>query len=360
MHSLRTKYLQDLQFNGLQASTLQKIGEYKGKQELFFQQTPETLDLLVKAAIIESSESSNRLEGIVAAEGRVKALVLKSSAPQNRSEQEIAGYRDALALIHESWEYMDFSVNVILQLHSMVYRYLPNEGGRWKMTDNEIIETNADGSKRVRFKAVKAFCTPQAMSDLTTEFKAASQDPHVEPLVAIPLAILDFLCIHPFTDGNGRMARLLTLLLLYRAGYRVGRYISLERIFEKSKETYYETLEKSSQRWHDGKHDPHPWTNYFWGTLLAAYHEFEERVGTIRTGRGSKTDQIRQAVNRRMGLFAISDIEGDCPGISRDMIRNVLRQLRDEKFILRQGSGRGAKWLVSREEPRKNTNGAKK
>ncbi len=344
MHSMRARYLEALKFSSLQASTLQRVGEYKGKQELFSQQTPETLDLLIKAAVIESSESSNRLEGIVASEKRIKALVLKASAPQNRSEQEIAGYRDALALIHESWEHMDFTVNVILQLHSMVYRYLPNEGGRWKMVDNEITETSADGTKRVRFKAVSAVCTPQAMADLADEFKSASRNPHIDPLVLIPLAILDFLCIHPFTDGNGRMARLLTLLLLYRSGYQVGRYISLERIFEESKETYYETLERSSQRWHDGKHDPHPWLSYFWGVLLAAYREFEARVGTIRTGRGSKTDQIRQAVTRRIGLFAISDIEGDCPGISRDMVRNVLRQLRDEGLIVRQGSGRASKW----------------
>jgi Fic family protein len=345
MHSLRPKLLQRLQFDSNQASTLKTIGEYKGKQELFSQQTPETLELLIKAAIIESNESSNRLEGIVASEGRIEALVLKSSTPQNRSEQEIAGYRDALALIHESWKYMDFSVNIILQIHALIYRYLPNQGGRWKMTDNEIIETLADGSKRVRFKAVGAVSTPHAMQDLIAGYQDAIHNHHIEPLVIVPLAILDFLCIHPFSDGNGRVARLLTLLLLYQFDYRVGRYISLERIFEESKETYYETLEKSSRHWHDGKHDPHPWMNYFWGTLLRAYREFEERVGTIRTGKGSKTEQIKQAVGRRLGPFAISDIESDCPGISRDMIRIVLRQLRDEKVIVRQGKGRGAKWI---------------
>ena len=164
-------------------------------------------------------------------------------------------------------------------------------------------------------------------------------------MVVIPLAILDFLCVHPFRDGNGRAARLLTLLLLYHFEYRVGRYISLERIFEESKETYYETLERCSQGWHQGKHNAYPWMDYFWGVLLRAYREFEERVGNIRTGKGSKTEQIRNAVERRIGPFAISDIESDCPWISREMIRLVLRQLRDERAIVLQGKGRGAKWI---------------
>lgn len=348
MRSFQKKFLQRLQFNATQVATLRQIGECKGKQVLFSQQTPETLELLTKAAIIESSESSNRLEGIVAPEGRIEALVLKATTPQNRSEQEIAGYRDALALIHESAQYMEFSINIILQIHSSMYRYLPNTGGRWKMTDNEITETRPDGTRIVRFKAVSAVGTPQAMHDLIQGYRDTMRESQIDPLIAIPLAILDFLCIHPFTDGNGRVARLLTLLLLYHFDFQVGRYISLERIFEDSKETYYETLKKSSLHWHEGKHDPHPWMNYFWGTLLRAYREFEDRVGTNRTGRGSKTELIKQAVDRRFGPFAISEIEGDCPGISRDMIRLVLRQLRDEKIIVKQGKGRGSKWIKKR------------
>jgi Fic family protein len=350
MYSLNIKYLETLKFSTEQVSVLKKIGECRGKQELFFRQTPEVLESLQQVAIIESSESSNRLEGVTAPHDRIEALVLKSTTPKNRSEQEIAGYRDALALIHESARYMDFTVNIILQCHSIVYRYMPDDGGRWKMVDNEIVEKNPDGSvKRIRFRPVSAVMTPQTMDTLAKTYKEAINQHNKEPLVVIPLTILDFLCIHPFTDGNGRVARLLTLLLLYHFDYQVGRYISLERIFEESKETYYETLEKSSIGWHQGKHDSFPWMNYFWGVLIRAYQEFEERVGKIRTGKGSKTEQIRMAVNRRIGPFAISDIGSDCPGISRDMIRIVLRQLRDEKAIILQGKGRGAKWVRKRD-----------
>lgn len=245
---------------------------------------------------------------------------------------------------------MDFGINVILQCHSTVYRYMSEDGGDWKMVDNEIVEKNPDGSiRRIRFKPVSAVETPEAMDGLVENYKEAIHRHNKEPLVVIPLAVLDFLCVHPFRDGNGRVARLLTLLLLYHFDYQVGRYISLERIFEESKETYYETLEKSSKGWHQGEHDVFPWMNYFWGVLLRAYREFEERVGKIRTGKGSKIALVRKAVHRRIGPFAISDIESDCPGISRDMIRVVLRQLRDEGAILLQGKGRGAKWIRKKE-----------
>jgi len=346
MHSLTPDYLNRIVLTPEQGSTLNKIGEYKGKQKLFAHQTPEILETLRKAAVVESSECSNRLEGITAPHNRIEALVLESTTPQNRSEQEIAGYRDALNLVHESAAYMDCSVNVCLQLHTMLYRYLPEDGGRWKMNDNEIVERNPDGTThRVRFKTVSAVATPQAMDTLAERYKTGLQDLRKEPLLIIPLTVLDFLCIHPFSDGNGRVSRLLTLMMLYHFDYNVGRYISLERIFEQSKETYYESLEASSRNWHSGKHNPNPWLNYFWGTLLCAYGEFEERVGTIHEGKGTKTELIRQTVSRKIGPFAISDIESDCPGISRDMIRLVLRQLRDEGVISSHGKGRGAKWL---------------
>ncbi len=346
MNSLQKKYLSKLTFSIEQMSTLIAISECKGKQDLFFQQTPEILNSLKQLAIIESSESSNRLEGITAPHARIKALVLKSTAPENRSEQEIAGYRDALALIHESAQYMEFSINVILQLHLMLYRYMPNEGGKWKSVDNEIIERNTDGTiRRVRFKPVSAFKTPHIMQQLVDLYKEVTTQNNADSLVIIPLVILDYLCIHPFLDGNGRTARLITLQLLYHFDYQVGRYVSLERIFEESKQTYYETLEDSSQNWHEGNHNVMPWLNYFWGVLLRAYREFEQRVGSIRTGRGSKSELVQRAVDRKMKPFAISDIESDCPGISRDLIRIVLRRLRDKGIIKPQGKGRGAKWL---------------
>ena len=348
MQSLLIQYLSSLSLTIEDARTLQRLGEYKGRQELFTQQTPQILQSLKTLAIIESSESSNRLEGVTAPKDRIEALVTKNSTPKNRSEQEIAGYRDALNLIHESGQHMPFTNNVILQMHSMLYRYLPMSGGKWKGIDNEIIERNADGSvRRIRFKPTSAADTPEAMEQLALRYKDAIQIHNQEPLVVVPLAILDFLCVHPFVDGNGRSARLLTLLLLYHFGYEVGRYISLERIFEESKETYYETLEASSKNWHEGKHNSFPWLRYFWGALLRAYQEFEERVGQIETSRGSKTEHVKSAVRRRIAPFAISDIEKDCPGVSRDMIRLVLRELKKDGLISPQGKGRGARWLYT-------------
>jgi len=345
MNSLTTSYLDDLRLGAADGSTLKALGECRGRQELFRRQTPELLSALRDAAVIESTESSNRIEGVVAPHHRVEALVLNKATPRNRSEQEIAGYRDALNLIHESGREMALSVNVILQLHTILYRYHSGPGGRWKMAQNEIVERDSAGKvQRVRFVPPSPVATPGLMDTMAEEY-ARAIGAGQETLVLVPLAILDFLCIHPFTDGNGRMARLLTLQLLYHSDFDVGRYISLERIIEESKETYYEALEASSKGWHEGRHDALPWMRYFWGVVLRAYAEFEERVGTLRTGRGAKTGMVEDAVARRLGAFSISDIEKECPGVSRDWIRIVLRRLRDERRIVRRGSGRGAKWV---------------
>lgn len=344
MNSLNSEYLDQLTFSAEQISTLRALGEYLGKQALFFKQSPEVLKSLQLVAKIESSESSNRLEGIELPHKKIEELVLKDTAPKNRSEQEIAGYRDALNLIHESGIHMPFTPNIILQLHGILYRYMANPGGRFKATDNEIIEKHPDGTKRVRFIPTKAHLTPDAIDQLTKNYALVVEQKKQDALIFIPLAILDFLCIHPFSDGNGRMSRLLTLILLYQFNYQVGHYISLERIFEDSKESYYETLEASSKDWHLEKHDVKPWLNYFWGALLRAYREFEERVGVITTSRGSKTELILSAINRRIAPFSISDIESDCPGISRDMIRQVLRKMRNDGALTVSSSGRGAMW----------------
>ena len=346
MLSLDQNYLNNLKFKDADISMLRKIGEFKGKQDLYFQQTPEILKTLKTLAIIESSESSNRLEGITAPHKRIEEITLKKTKPTNRSEQEIAGYRDVLNLIHESGEHMKFTPNVILQLHSKLYHYLPANGGHWKTTDNEIIERAPDGTlKRVRFKPASAVATPHLMEQLADYYKQAITQ-NTEPLIAIPLAILDLLCIHPFTDGNGRISRLLTLMLLYHFDYQVGRFISLERIFEESKESYYETLETCSKGWHKSKHDVMPWLRYFWGTLLRAYKEFAERVGEIRTTKGAKTQQIIELINRKITPFAISDLERELPGVSRDMIRKVLRSLKARGKVIVQGEGRNAKWVL--------------
>lgn len=229
----------------------------------------------------------------------------------------------------------------------MLYRYMPQSGGRWKATNNDIVERHPDGSTRVRFRPMAARLTPMAMTDLTQRYATALDRHLADPLVLVPLTMLDFLCIHPFTDGNGRMSRLLTLLLLHQFDYAVGRYINLERIFEESKEGYYETLEASSQGWHEGQHDVKPWLDYFWGALLRAYKEFGERVGTIERGRGRKGDRIRSEVLKRTQPFSISEIEEACPGVSRDTVRLVLRAMKAEGLIASTGKGRGRSGLFS-------------
>jgi Fic family protein len=344
VHSLTPDYLAKLRFGTQQLATLRALGEYRGKQRLYVAQSPEVLSDLRQVAVVESTESSNRLEGVVVAASRLKSLVLKNASPKSRSEQEVAGYRDALNLIHESAELMPFSEATMLQLHSILYRYLPQPGGHWKAANNDV-ERHPDGGVRIRFRPVPAHLTPMAMTDLVTHYRTALDQHLADPLVLVPLVILDFLCIHPFTDGNGRMARLLTLQLLYHFDYAVGRFISLERIFEESKESYYETLEASSQGWHEAEHDIAPWLDYFWGALLRAYKEFEERVGTLARGRGAKGDRVRAEILKRNLPFSISDIEQACPGVSRDMVRLVLRAMKAEGLIVPTGKGRGAKWV---------------
>jgi Fic family protein len=345
MHSLSPEYVAKLRFDAQQLATLRALGEYRGKQRLYMAQSPEVLNDLRQVAVVESTESSNRLEGVVVAASRLKSLVLKNATPKSRSEQEIAGYRDALALIHESASLMPFSEGTVLQLHGILYRYMPQPGGRWKATNNDIVERHPDGSSRIRFRPVAAHLTPMAMTDMMARYCTALDQHLADPLVLIPLVILDFLCIHPFPDGNGRMARLLTLQLLYHFDYAVGRYISLERIFEESKESYYETLEASSQGWHEAAHDIGPWLDYFCGALLRAYKEFEERVGTIERGRGAKGGRVRAEILKRNVPFSISEIEEACPGVSRDMVRLVLRAMKGEGLIAPTGKGRGAKWI---------------
>lgn len=348
MRSLSPDYLDKLRFDSQQLATLRALGEYRGKQKLYVAQSPEVLNDLRQVAVVESTESSNRLEGVVVAASRLKSLVLKNAAPTSRSEQEIAGYRDALALIHESAEQMPFSEGTVLQLHGILYRYMPQPGGRWKAANNDIIERHPDGTSRIRFRPVAAHLTPIAMSGMFENYRTALDQHLADPLVLVPLVILDFLCIHPFPDGNGRMARLLTLQLLYHFDYAVGRFISLERIFEESKESYYETLEASSQGWHEAAHDIAPWLSYFWGALLRAYKEFEQRIGTIERGRGAKGDRVRTEILKRTLPFSISEIEEACPGVSRDMVRLVLRAMKSEGLITPTGKGRGARWVLKR------------
>lgn len=325
--------------------TMRLLGEYKGKEELYKQQTPQALETLRQVAVIQSTESSNRIEGIVAPPNRLRQLMQQKTTPRSRSEQEIAGYRDVLNNIHANHTHMPFSPNLVLQLHRDLYQFLPQEGGRWKATDNEIVELTPNGSRIVRFTPVSASSTAAAMNRLHERFDELWRQGDLDPLLLIASYILDLLCIHPFADGNGRMARLLTLLLLYKAGYGVGRYISLERIIEEHKEGYYDTLYRSSQSWHEGRHQLMPWWEYFLGVvLLGAYREFEERMKLVHTARGTKTTMVLDLINRLPGDFSISDLRERCPHVGVDLIRRLLRREREAGRLVCLGRGPEARW----------------
>jgi Fic family protein len=320
------------------------IGEYKGKQELFKEQSPQLLETLRQVAVIQSTESSNRIEGITAPSQRLRQLVAHKATPQNRSEQKLAGYRDVLNTIHANYRYMPFTSGLVLQLHRDLTQFNPSQGGIWKQTDNDILETRPDGTRFVRFKPVPAYLTPDAMRQLHERFDLLWRSQETEPLLLIATYVLDFLCIHPFLDGNGRMARLLTLLLLYQAGYEVGRYISLEQIIEKTRESYYDTLYQSSQGWHERQHSLLPWWEYFLGTILGAYRTFEEQVGVITTNKGAKREMVVSVVDRLPKQFQLADVERACPGVSRPTINRALAQLRRENRIICIKAGRDAVW----------------
>lgn len=339
-----------LQRISVDMSLLQSVAHLehtRGRQQSFQTRTPELLEQLRTIATVESTESSSRLEGAVAPRDRIEGVVLRDAAPQDRSESEIAGYRDALLMIHESAAHIPFRESSIQQIHELLDRYLPAPGGRYKATQNDIVEKDAGGEiTRVRFSPTPPVQTPGAMRDLVAGYAVAVDADAVPAVLLVALAVLDFLCIHPFPDGNGRTARLLTLLLLYHHGYEVGRYVGLERVIEDSRETYYETLEASSVGWHESKHDPRPWIDYFLGVLTAAYGELEDRVATVRKGGGgTKTQMIRAAVARRHAPFQISDVERELPNVSRELIRSVLKDLRHEGALHLAGAGRGAKYV---------------
>lgn len=352
MKSFSPAYLDRLVVPQRIITMIRKLGEYKGKQELYKKQAPEMLENLRQVALIESTESSNRIEGVVAEHKRLRAIVEEKVKPANRSEAEIAGYRDVLNTIHQSHEHVPFTERVVLQLHRDLMKYAGVHGGVWKATQNEITETLPSGKKRLRFLPVAPHLTEEAMRTLHGRYVDVERAAEFDPLLLIPFYVLDFLCIHPFLDGNGRMARLLALLLLYHHGYEVGRYISLERIIEQTKESYYDTLYVSSQSWHEGKHDVWPWTEYFLSTILAAYGEFESRFGKISKGRGSKTDTVKNAIEGFVADFSLTDIEKACPLVSRDMIRRVLFDLKKEGQVVCLGRGPAARWRKSA-KPRK-------
>ncbi len=349
MKTLVPSYLERLVIPPRLMPMLRRIGEHKGRQELYRQQSPEMLENLRQVGIVQSTESSNRLEGISVSPKRLQELIEQKTIPRNRSEAEIAGYRDVLNTIHQNSNRIPLSSNIVLQLHRDLMKYSGKEGGRWKSAPNTITEKQPDGTILVRFEPVVPHLTAEAMRTLHDQYEMLLRQDDWDPLLLIPFYVLDFLCIHPFLDGNGRMARLLTVLALYHQGYEVGRYISLERVIEQSKESYYDTLYVSSQGWHEGQHNVWPWAEYFLSVMLASYEEFERRVGMVSSGPGSKTGMVLSTISGFLGDFSISNIEKACPTVSRDMIRHVLFKERDAGRIVSIGKGRGAKWRKSGE-----------
>src|SRR4030042_6333272 len=319
---------------------LADLGEARGKQDLFSKQSPQQLRVVRENAMIESAVSSNRIGGVTVDQARVRTICVGKPLLRDRNEEEVRGYRDALKLIHEQGNKLPISEETILNLHRMCRGEIW-DAGKYKEKDGDIIERYPDGRERVRFKTVPAVKTPVFMKELIERWEQCLFEKWVHPLIAMAASNLYFLCIHPFRDGNGRVSRLLLLLQCYHLGYEAGRYISIERIIEQSKDRYYETLEQSSQGWHEGKHDPWPYINYVLYTLKTAYHEFEERVGQLRSPKGAKTEMIISAIERTPGTFRIADIQRECPGASVDMIRKVLKKLRENGGV--EGLGRGEK-----------------
>jgi len=322
---------------------LADLGEARGKQELFTKQSPQRLKVLREHALTESAISSNRIEGVTVDQSRVKAVVLGKSLLRDRDEQEVRGYRDALKLIHEQGPKLVISEKTILRLHRLSRANI-GDAGKYKAKDSDIIERSPDGRVRVRFKTVSARKTPAAMRELIEAWRDSLDERAVHPLIGMAAMNLDFLCIHPFRDGNGRVSRLLLLLQCYHLGFEVGRFISLERLIEENKDRYYETLEQSSQSWHEGKHDPWPYINYILYILKATYREFEERVKQTKFPKGAKAEMVLSAIRKQTKEFKLTDIEAACPGVGREWIRSLLADLKREGRVACRGKGPGARW----------------
>jgi len=318
------------------------LGEARGKQELFTRQSPQRLKILREHALVESAVSSNRIEGVTVEQSRIATVVFGKARLRNRDEEEIRGYRNALALIHEQGDKLPASEETILRLHSLSHS--AGDAGQYKEKDSDIIEKHPDGRVYVRFKTVPADKTPAAMQELFLLWRDCIHQNRFPPMIAMAAMNLDFLCIHPFRDGNGRVSRLLLLLQCYHLGYEVGRYISLERLIEENKDRYYETLAQSSEGWHEGKHDPWPYINYLLFILKLAYREFEERIEHIGSPKGAKSETVLRAIRKRSGAFRLADIERACPGVGRELIRRLMGELRKSGELVCRGRGPAARW----------------
>ena len=331
-------------------SLLTSIHEYKGEQNLFIKFNSDKLTEWLETAKVQSIEASNKIEGIVVTDDRLKKLVMDKTIPESRNEKEIVGSRDVLNTIHESYETIPVNSNCFLQLHRELYKYHSlNFGGKFKFSDNIIAEVNSSGNKRIRFQPVEAWATPEAVKNMCDAYNDAVNE-GIDPLILMPMFILDFLCIHPFHDGNGRMSRLLTLLLLYKSGYIVGKYISIEKLIEKSKETYYETLQASSYGWHENENDYAPFVEYYLGVVIAAYKEFSGRVQTLIESGMSKPERIRDVIKKHIGKITKSQIMEICPDISDTTVQRALAELLKNNEIIKLSGGRYTSYVWNEEK----------
>ena len=327
---------------------ISKIHEYKGKQSYLLDTKKNTLDTLLKVAKIQSTSSSNKIEGIYTTDKRIEKIVNQKLEPKNRNEEEIAGYRDILSLIHENYNFIDINQNTILQLHRDLYKYTGySYGGKFKNSQNYIEEENEKGEKKIRFTPLSPIETPIAIEDLCKNYNELVNNESCDLLVLIPIFILDFVSIHPFNDGNGRMSRLLTLLLLYKANYMVGKYISIEKIIEETKESYYDTLEKSSTNWHNYENDYSYFVEYYLGIILKAYKEFDSRINIVENKKITAYDRIIRIFKDNIIPIDKAFITNKCPDLSETTIERTLNKLLKEDKIVKISGGRYTKYKWS-------------
>lgn len=344
MRTFNYSKIKDLKWDSDILGLVAAIYKEAGKQELYLKQKPEKSEKLIEIAKIQSTEASNAIEGIVTTSTRIKQLALEKTTPKNRNEEEIAGYRDVLNIIHESFDVIPITQNYILQLHKVLYGHMNNPfAGRTKNVQNYIAATYPDGHTETLFTPLAPFETPTALDIICEEYNRVIGNNEVEPLIAIPVFIHDFLCIHPFNDGNGRMSRLLTTLLLYRNGFYVGKYISLEAKIAKNKDLYYDALQSSQVGWHEGANESTPFIKYLLGTILAAYKDFEDRFELVQDNIPA-VEIVRKATMRKIGRFTKQDIRELCPSLSVSSIEGGLRKLVEMKELNREGSGRATKY----------------
>ena len=340
MRAFNYSLIKDNKWDSELLGLIAAIYKEAGKQEMYLKQKPQELEKLVEIAKIQSTEASNAIEGIVTTNTRIRQLMEEKTTPRNRDEKEIAGYRDVLGIIHESFDAIPITQNYILQLHKILFSHLGNPAaGKTKTVQNYINATFPDGHTETLFIPLEPYETPEALDRICDEYNRVIGNAELEPLIAIPVFIHDFLCIHPFNDGNGRMSRLLTTLLLYRSGFYVGKYISLEAKIAKHKDLYYDALSASQNGWHEGSDDPVPFIKYLLGTILAAYRDFEDRFALVEVKR-SALDMVRLATQYKIGRFTKQDIRELCPSLSISSIEGSLRKLVDNGEIKREGNGK--------------------